>query len=108
MSSGYDPTQNSVHDACGIGFVADAQGRRSHRVLQLGIEALARMAHRGAVAADGLTSDGVGLLTQIPYPLFKRVLVREGIAPENPRDIAVGMFFMPRDPEARERAMKVV
>ncbi|WP_456447793.1 glutamate synthase large subunit [Oceanithermus sp.] len=108
MSSGYDPTQNSVHDACGIGFIADARGRRSHRVLQLGIEALARMAHRGAVAADGLTSDGVGLLTQIPYPLFKRVLVREGIAPENPRDIAVGMFFLPRDPEARERAMKVV
>ena len=108
MSSGYDPTKNPVHDACGIGFIADGQGRRSHRVLQLGIEALARMAHRGAVAADGRTSDGVGLLTQIPYPLFKRVLVREGIAPENPRDIAVGMFFLPRDSEARKQAMKLV
>lgn len=107
MSSGYNSLP-SLHDACGIGFIADTQGRRSHRVLQLGIEALARMAHRGAVGADGRTSDGVGLLTQIPYALFKRVLVREGIAPENPRDIAVGMFFMPRGAEARERAMTIV
>ncbi|HGY09622.1 MAG TPA: glutamate synthase large subunit [Oceanithermus profundus] len=108
MSLGPMNTSTRVHDACGIGFVADSSGRRSHRVLQLGIEALARMAHRGAVAADGLTSDGVGLLTQIPYALFKRVLVREGIAPENPRDIAVGMFFFPREEEARKAAMRIV
>jgi len=88
-------TRNKEGDACGIGFVADSTGKRSHRVLLLGIVALARMAHRGAVAADGLTSDGVGLLIQILYPLFKRELVSKGIAPENPRDIAVGMFFFP-------------
>ncbi len=96
------------HDACGIGFVADSAGRRSHRVLMLAIEALSRMAHRGAVAADGRTSDGVGLLTQIPYPLFKRELVKEGIAPEKPRDIAVGMFFLPVDEARRRQAMAVV
>ena len=108
MNARLGSTHGFEHDACGIGFVADSSGRRSHRVLQLGIEALARMAHRGAVAADGLTSDGVGLLTQIPYPLFKRVLVRQGIAPENPRDIAVGMFFLPREEEAAERARALV
>jgi len=96
------------HDACGIGFIADASGKRSHRVLMLAIEALARMAHRGAVAADGRTSDGVGLLTQIPYPLFKRELVKEGIAPEKPRDIAVGMFFFPQQEEEAERAKELV
>ncbi|WP_457638269.1 glutamate synthase large subunit [Oceanithermus sp.] len=96
------------HDACGIGFIADESGKRSHRVLMLAIEALVRMAHRGAVAADGRTSDGVGLLTQIPYPLFKRELVRAGIAPEKPRDIAVGMFFLPTDESALEQAKQVV
>ena len=95
-------------DACGIGFIADSSGRRSHRVLMLAIEALARMAHRGAVAADGRTSDGVGLLTQIPYPLFKRELVRQGIAPEKPRDIAVGMFFLPKEAGARQKAKDMV
>jgi len=108
MRNGPYCPQEPAHDACGIGFVADSSGKRSHRVLQLAIEGLARMAHRGAVAADGLTSDGVGLLTQIPYSLFKRVLVRRGIAPENPRDIAVGMFFLPREEEARGRAMRSI
>ena len=108
MRNGPYCPQEPTHDACGIGFVADSSGKRSHRVLQLAIEGLARLAHRGAVAADGLTSDGVGLLTQIPYPLFKRVLVRHGIAPENPRDIAVGMFFLPREDRPRERAMRIV
>ncbi len=96
------------HDACGIGFVADSSGKRSHRVLLLAIQALARMAHRGAVADDGLTSDGVGLLTQIPYPLFKRELVAAGIAPRKPRDIAVGMFFLPRKAEDRDGAKKII
>jgi len=96
------------HDACGIGFIADSSGKRSHRVLKLAIEALSRMAHRGAVAADGKTSDGVGLLTQIPYPLFKRELVKAGIAPEKPRDIAVGMFFLPREEGELQRAKEIV
>ncbi len=108
MRTGPTWSKGNEHDACGIGFIADSKGKRSHRVLQLGIEALARMAHRGAVAADGLTSDGVGLLTQIPYPLFKRVLVRHGIAPENPREIAVGMFFLPREEELRRSAKRIV
>ena len=100
--------QYNEHDACGIGFIANANGKRSHRVLMLAIEALARMAHRGAVAADGRTSDGVGLLTQIPYPLFKRELVKEGIAPEKPRDIAVGMFFFPQRGDETEQAKELV
>jgi glutamate synthase (NADPH/NADH) large chain len=61
----YDP--RFEHDACGIGFVAHVEGRRSHRVLEMGLEALRNHAHRGAVADDRKTGDGAGILTQLPH-----------------------------------------
>jgi glutamate synthase (ferredoxin) len=57
-------------DACGIGFVADAHGRPSRQILTAALRGLANVKHRGAVAADALTSDGTGLLTTIPSELF--------------------------------------
>jgi glutamate synthase (ferredoxin) len=57
-------------DACGIGFVADAQGRPSTTVLQAALRGLARVKHRGAVAADSRSADGSGVLTTIPTPIF--------------------------------------
>ena len=55
------------HDACGVGFLAELEGRPRGRVLPLALTALARMGHRGAVDADGRTGDGAGVTTQIPY-----------------------------------------
>jgi glutamate synthase domain-containing protein 2/glutamate synthase domain-containing protein 1/glutamate synthase domain-containing protein 3 len=57
-------------DACGIGFVADARGRTSRSIIDAALEGLASVKHRGALAADALTSDGTGLLTTIPPALF--------------------------------------
>jgi glutamate synthase domain-containing protein 1 len=57
------------HDACGVGFVARASGEPSHEVTQLALEALRRVAHRGAAATDS-SGDGAGVLTQIPAALF--------------------------------------
>src|SRR6266550_4757251 len=59
------------HDACGVGFVARASGQRSAEIARLALQALARVAHRGAAATDR-SGDGAGLLTQIPAPLFYR------------------------------------
>ncbi|TLY53163.1 MAG: hypothetical protein E6K55_08285, partial [Gemmatimonadetes bacterium] len=56
------------HDACGVGFVARASGERSADVTRLALQALARVAHRGAAATDR-SGDGAGLLTQIPLSL---------------------------------------
>ena len=64
----YDPAFE--HDACGVGFVADTQGRAGAHILPLALSALGRMAHRGAVDADGKTGDGAGVTTQIPYAVF--------------------------------------
>src|SRR5213594_884866 len=79
-------------DACGVGFVARASGERSHDVMGLALQALARVAHRGAAASDS-SGDGAGVLTQIPARLFGR-------DPEGGEPFAVGAFLLPRDPSA--------
>ena len=81
-------------DACGVGFVADTYGRKTHRVLQHALTALNNLSHRGAVSADGLTGDGAGVLTQLPHKLFRRVLEAEGISLGHDTDLAVGVFFV--------------
>jgi glutamate synthase domain-containing protein 2/glutamate synthase domain-containing protein 1/glutamate synthase domain-containing protein 3 len=81
-------------DACGVGFIADLQGRKSHRTLERAIGALCNLAHRGAVSADGLTGDGAGVLTQLPHKFFRKVLQRHGITLERDSDLAVGTFFV--------------
>ncbi|MCX7851904.1 MAG: glutamate synthase large subunit [Caldilineales bacterium] len=87
----YDPRYE--HDACGVGFVADIAGRRSHEIVSMAIEALANLEHRGGVAADAGTGDGAGVLTQIPVGFFARLL---GLPPLKHGDLAVGMFFADR------------
>ena len=57
-------------DACGIGFVADAKGRPSRDIVTAALDGLANVKHRGAVAADALTSDGCGVLLPIPAAIF--------------------------------------
>ena len=96
-------------DACGIGFIADLEGRRRHQVLQFALDALERLSHRGAVGADGKTSDGTGVLTQIPWRLLQR---RFPHLSADPQDMAVGMFFFPIDepaqgPTARELVNRI-
>ncbi|HEX9420626.1 MAG TPA: hypothetical protein VGA81_16340, partial [Methylomirabilota bacterium] len=66
------------HDACGVGFIAHASGARSHEVVSMALEAVARVAHRGAASTDN-SGDGAGLLTQIPHRLFYRDAYRLGL-----------------------------
>jgi glutamate synthase (ferredoxin) len=82
------------HDSCGVGFVASALNKPSHKILQDALTALSRLAHRGAVAADGSSSDGVGLLTAVP-----KALLLKSVGLELPADaeLGVGMLFTPAD-----------
>ena len=84
-------------DACGVGFVADLHGRKTHKTLARAVEALCNLSHRGAVSADGLTGDGAGVLTQLPHKFFRRVLLENGVELENDADLAVGVFFITND-----------
>src|ERR1044072_512577 len=55
------------HDACGVGFVANIKGIRSHSIVEQALQVLVNLEHRGAVGCDPLTSDGAGILFQIPF-----------------------------------------
>jgi len=91
-------------DACGVGFVADRRGRRSHAILHHALTAVAAMSHRGALAADARTGDGAGVLTQIPYALLRRDL---RLKTPN-ADLGLGMIFLPQDADAARRAWMLV
>jgi glutamate synthase (NADPH/NADH) large chain len=88
------------HDACGTGFVARASGAAGHDVLRLAVTALARLEHRGAMAADGKSGDGAGVLTQIPRALLADALPGRGDAPWG-----VGMLFLPPGGDAAQAAL---
>jgi glutamate synthase (NADPH/NADH) large chain len=83
---------------CGVGFVADIRGNATNRIVKQGLDILKNMKHRGAIGADGSTGDGSGILLQIPHHFFNEVM--EGVLPQ-PGDYAVGMFFLPMEPNAR-------
>jgi glutamate synthase domain-containing protein 2/glutamate synthase domain-containing protein 1/glutamate synthase domain-containing protein 3 len=95
----YDP--RNEHDACGIGFVANVSGVRSHDIILKGIEILINLTHRGACGCDPQTGDGAGVLIQIPHAFFEAECSRLGIALPSPGEYGVGMVFLPVEPHER-------
>ncbi|MDI9349312.1 MAG: glutamate synthase large subunit [Candidatus Symbiobacter sp.] len=106
----YDPTDEK--DACGVGFVADMNGKPSRKIVDAALGALAALGHRGAVDADGKTGDGAGIHIQIPQEFFADYLERIRQTPAEDsqgENIAVGMIFLPRtDLDAQERCRCIV
>ena len=95
------------HDACGVGFVARASGEQSHDILTSALQAVARVAHRGAASTDN-SGDGAGLLTQIPRRLLAEEAARLGLPLGAGQRFALGVFFLPPEPAALERATAVI
>src|SRR5579863_4861605 len=92
-----DPRFDS--ESCGVGFVAQLSAVPSHDILKHALTALARLAHRGAVAADGKSSDGVGVTTAIPRAWLLRE-TRVALASDDPLGVAV-VFLSPDDTNSR-------
>jgi len=84
-------------DACGVGLEANINGVRSNDILHHGLRSCCNVVHRGAVDADMRTGDGAGITTQIPHKIFGGEVTRLGGEFEDPSEIGVGVFFMPRD-----------
>ena len=89
------------HDACGIGFIADIEGRKSHDIVLKGIQILINLTHRGACGCDPETGDGAGILIQIPHAFFERECKTLGFSLPAPGEYGVGMMFLPVDPHER-------
>jgi glutamate synthase (NADPH/NADH) large chain len=100
----YDP--RNEHDACGVGFVVNIKGLKSHDIIRRGLQILVNLDHRGAVGADPLVGDGAGCLIQMPDRLLRDWADRRTLALPKPGHYAVAMCFLPREARARETAIR--
>src|SRR5215475_15415273 len=96
----YDPALDK--DSCGVGFIADMKGRKSHQIIHDGLRILCNLEHRGAVGADPRMGDGAGILVQIPHKFFAKKTAELGFKLPPAGDYAVGYLFMPQDPNWRQ------
>src|SRR5256885_209356 len=95
----YDP--RNEHDACGMGFIVNLGGEKSHEIIRQGIEILINLTHRGACGCDPETGDGAGVLIQIPHEFFARECGRLGFTLPERGTYGAGMMFLPVEPHAR-------
>ena len=102
----YDP--KNEHDACGVGFVAHIKNRKSHDIVEKGLEILERLTHRGAAGADPREGDGAGILLQIPHQFFEAVTSDLGFKLPAEGHYGVGMIFFPQDEAHRNICQKLI
>ncbi|MGA7414657.1 MAG: glutamate synthase subunit alpha, partial [Bryobacteraceae bacterium] len=95
----YDP--RNEHDACGIGFVVNINGERSHDIVQKGLQILLNLRHRGACGCDPETGDGAGILIQIPHQFFARECAALGFPLPGAGEYGVAMCFLPVELQQR-------
>ena len=101
----YDPTFE--HDACGIGFVANIKGIKSHQNISDALTVLENMEHRGASGFEKNTGDGAGLMIQIPHEFFFDECIKLGAHLPNYGEYAVGVLFFPKDPALKEECRDI-
>ena len=105
----YDPQYEK--DACGMGFVANIKGIKSHTIVRQALTVLENMEHRGGQGSEPNTGDGAGILLQIPHGFFTREMAKADVVLPAEGDYAVGMIFFPQDERARsehERRLEAI
>lgn len=102
----YDPGLDK--DSCGVGFVVDVKGRKSRRIVDMGLQVIRNIEHRGAVGADPETGDGAGLLIQMPDDFFRRVCEDIDIALPPAHRFAVGFMYLPQKSAIRKSVEALV
>jgi len=102
----YDP--RFEHDACGVGFVVNIKGQRSHAVVQRGLEVLINLQHRGACGCEANTGDGAGILIQPPDRFLRKVANALGIGLPPAGQYAAGNVFLPRNSAEREQVRRLI
>ena len=97
----YDPWFE--HEACGVGFVVDMHGRKSHKIIADSLQVLRNLDHRGASGAEINTGDGAGILMQMPHKFFVEVCKSSRITLPDAGQYGVGLVFLPRNPTVRRK-----
>src|SRR5260370_1429408 len=99
----YDPSLEK--DSCGVGFIANIKGKKSHQIISDALNILCNLEHRGAVGADPRAGDGAGILVQIPHAFFARKAAEIGFQLPRPGDYAVGALKTNLGRLAREESV---
>src|SRR5579863_4724311 len=102
----YDPALEK--DSCGVGFIANIKGKKSHQIVADALSILCNLEHRGAVGADPRAGDGAGILVQIPHAFFARKAKELGFALPAPGAYAVGALFMPKEKAWRKVIQSII
>ena len=97
----YDPRFEK--DGCGIGFVVNIKGHRSHNIIEQSLDVLKNLYHRGAQGCDPCTGDGAGILLQISHEFFRRACQDVGLQLPESGGYGVGMVFLPQDEPLRRQ-----
>src|SRR5260221_11363442 len=100
----YDP--QFEHDACGLGFVVDMKGRKSHQLVSDALKILVNLDHRGAVGCEPNTGDGAGILIQMPHEFFVAEAAKLNFKLPALGQYGVGQLFLPRNSGEREAVKK--
>src|SRR5512145_207650 len=102
----HDP--RAERDACGVGFVANVKGERSHEIIEKGLTVLRNLTHRGACGCDPLTGDGAGILVQVPDDFLRRACKSARITLPAPGTYGVGMVFLPPEVNQKNQCQRIV
>jgi glutamate synthase (NADPH/NADH) large chain len=102
----YEP--DAERDSCGIGFIVNIKGTKSHDIVVKGLQILNHMAHRGAQGCDPCTGDGAGILLQVPHAFLKRAAAEHQIRLPGAGEYGVGMVFLPTDPAQRLQTERLI
>ncbi len=102
----YDPRHE--HDACGVGFVVNIKGQKSHTIVRQALQVLINLLHRGACGCEVNTGDGAGILIQMPDRFLRRECGRLGIPLPTAGDYGAGLVFLPRDPLQRDKVQGLI
>ena len=109
LEDSFNYNEEMEHDACGVGLIASTNGKKSRKIVELGIQALKAIWHRGAVDADGKSGDGAGIQIEIAPEFFKEKILATGHSPDNDKRICVGMIFLPRtDYSKQEKCREII
>src|SRR6266496_1604706 len=101
----YDPWFE--HEACGVGFVVNVKGKKSHQIIQQALQVLRNLDHRGACGCEANTGDGAGILMQVPHTFLQKQCDKLGFKLPKPGQYGVGLVFMPQDPPERQQCERV-
>jgi glutamate synthase (ferredoxin) len=102
----YDPANE--HDACGVGFVVDMKGRKSHQTIIDALTILKNLLHRGACGCEENTGDGVGILIQKPHKFFVRECKKIDIELPKEDQYGAGLIFLPTDVEQANHCQQII